>query len=363
MRFKIIAAVAAIAAALSVAQPAFAKPHNLTPPPVAVVTQDKADHATSTVGADSQTGKKAPRNGRGGHAPGAALRTGVTTALFPSGYKYAYGQQGFSGTDYVRGVAGNVYIGAPYDDDTSIPADKDHTLFEITAQGGTGNNDIVEVGWAEEPTAFGDKLPRLFASYWKNVGGVRTWGGCYAEGPSCGYVDATPGNSADDLGRDLSSFASAAFPGMVKQFTIQFASGFTCGSDTDAWWVYFNGAATGCFPASLWASGADFRAGKANLVQAFGEVYSGGVFCSDMGNGKAGSSVVTPIDATDPAYVGSLSLVSPSPSTLTPNFTLGNTTAAAYSYGNVGSTGNRTWTWGGAGYTSSGTTPGNIGSC
>jgi hypothetical protein len=352
MRNRIMAALAALAVALGMAAtPAYAAPRPAPAPSIAV--QDKADPAAPSSVTPSGKAVKAPRNGHGGRAPGGGLvrSGGAHTLLFPSGYMYVYAQQGFAGTDFATGVSGSLYMSQPYVDTTSAPSDKDHSLFELSADDNSGN--IVEIGWAAEPTAFGDTKPRLFAGSW--VSGV--WSGCYGEG--CGWVDATPGNSADDLGRDLTSFATATFPGQVKNFQFYNATN-QCGSDaTGGWWFFFNGAAIGCLPNILW--GGAFK--KVKLSQGFGEIYSNSVFCSDLGNGKQGSSVVAPIDASDPAYIGSLANIGMSPGTLTNNFNLFQTNSAVYSYGTVGSVGNRTFTVGGQGYTSTGTTPGNLGSC
>lgn len=360
IRRRIAAGVAALAVAAGVFSAPSATQAAPRPvaPPAPTVVQDKTDTARSAVTEVTGTPVKATRDGKGGVAPGGWRAN--NKLLFTAGYKYAAAQQGMAGTDFVKGLSANIYIAAPYVDATSIPADKDHSLTELAVQGGTGNGNIVEIGWASEPTAFGDNLPRLFASGWKLVGGVSTWLGCYGEG--CGWVDLTPGNSADDLGRDLSSYASAAFPGMAKNFSVynSTGAGFSCGADaTGGWFFYFLATAVGCLPNSIW--GGTFT--QSVFVQGFGEVYSGGLYCSDMGNGKQGSSVIAPIDATDPAYIGSMTFAGPSPAGLAYAFNLTHTTSAVYSYGNVGSVGNRTFTEGGAGYTSTGTTPGNINSC
>jgi len=225
----------------------------------------------------------------------------------------------------------------------------EHTLMEIAVADASGH--AVEIGWTKDQSS--GSVPKLFASAWSSSG---TWLGCYFEG--CGWVDATPGTSSDDLGRDLSTVASAAFPGNVKSFSIQYSTATSCGASSGGWWFYYDGAGVGCYPDSVFTG--SFT--TATVGQAFGEVYYNGstVPCTDGGNGKASSGA---LGASGPAYIGSLSWVSTSPAGLVPNFTTSTPTAsAAYNVTAVGTTG-RTFGIGGAGYTSTGTTPGNIGSC
>ena len=271
-------------------------------------------------------------------------------------YRYAGGNQVLTGTDFAPGFQANLLVGAPYVDS----ANGDHSLTEIAiSRNNTHGRDVAEFGWAAEPNAFGDTKPRLFASYWKDG----TWGGTYYGGSL--WVDKTPTIHTDDLGADLSSVASATFPNNVKQFKVVFESPTTCGANVNSgnFDFYYAGTLIGCMPPAQWGNG--YGSGS-TIFQVFGEVATqraSGLSCSDMGNGKQGNSAVLPLDASDPAYVGSASLIGPSPATLTTNLTLFNTDVNAYSAFSLGSTGNRTFTYGGPGYSSTGTTPGTTGGC
>jgi hypothetical protein len=277
-------------------------------------------------------------------APHGSL-AGPRAALTGAGYYYAQGAEALAGTNTVAGISANLYIGNPYMQCNT----GEHTLVEEALKDANGH--AVELGWVKDSCS---GPPKLFASYWNNG-----WAGCYYEG--CGWVDVTPGNSADDLGRDLSSVASATFPGNVKKFLIQYSSSFSCGASSSGWFFYYDNLGVGCLPSGLFTGG--FATAKTTF--AYGEVYYAGstVPCSDMVNGKQGSSAVLPLDASDPGYIGSVAYVAPSPSTLTPTLTLSQTDSNAYTAFALGSTGNRTFTLGGPGYNSTGGTPGNTGSC
>ena len=263
------------------------------------------------------------------------------------GYYYAGAYQVLTGTDTTKGIGGNMWVANPYVQGNS----NEHSLMEIAVADASGH--AAEIGWVKDSSA---AYPRLFASVWTGSG---TWAGCYFEG--CGWVDATPGSSADDLGRDLSSVASATFPGNVKSFSIQYSTAVACGASSGGWWFYYAGAGVGCYPDSVFTG--SFT--SANQGNAFGEVYYTGatVPCTDGGNGKDSSGT---LGASGPAYFGSLSWVSPSPSTLAIDLTGTTVTvSAAYNvtlYTDVNGR-HRTLGVGGPGYTSTGTTPGNTGSC
>lgn len=153
-----------------------------------------------------------------------------TASLLTGSYKYAGGSDTPSTTK--TGTFANILVASPA---TDIG---DHSLVELSAQGGTNNRAlIVEVGWVKDK-AFGDAAPHLFASRWVN----NVWAGCYFEG--CGWVDATPSVTTDDLGKSLASVASAASPGNVKSFGLQWFN--------DAWWVSYDGSWIGYWNDDLW---------------------------------------------------------------------------------------------------------------
>jgi hypothetical protein len=271
-------------------------------------------------------------------------------------YYYVGGQQVLAAGTTALGVSANVYLPPTGYLNT---AELGHSIVELDAEKGSGaTRQIVEFGITRDQQVFGDTKLHLFASYWIN--GV--WSNCWVEG--CGnWQDATPGTSTDDLGRDLSADAALTFPNNVKAFLIQYDPTTTCGSTAGGWWLKYITTFVGCYPDDNWtAAGTSFTA--ATKIQVFSEVVTqlANRSCSDAVNGKQGSSVVAPLDATDPGYVGSVSLASPTPATAT-SLSLYQTDSTIYSYGTIGSTGNRTFALGGPGATSTNTTPGNIGSC
>ena len=226
--------------------------------------------------------------------------------------------------------------------------------MEIAVNGGTNNS--AELGWVVYPAVFGDCDPHLFASAWSNG----TWCGSYT-GVGCNWVDN--GAVATNLGANLATTAAlcnGASLACVKQFNL-FWSNTACGAAADGWWVQYDGLSIGCFTPSAFTG--TFH--SAQRFQAFGEYYYSGatVPCGDMGNGK---DPTLALGNTGPAYFGSVSLASPSPSTLLTDLTANTSTApAAFDvklYVDVNGK-HRTLATSGAGYTSTGTTPGNAGSC
>jgi hypothetical protein len=268
-----------------------------------------------------------------------AGQPGTARASGP-GYYYAGGYQTLAAGNTVRGVSANVWVANPYRQANS----GEHTLMEIAAKN-TTNNDVVEWGWDSDGSGGGG--PRLFFSYW--AAGV--WSGCYF---TCtGWNDN--GSNPINLGAGLSSVASATFPGNVKAFSFQYVAS-ACGAAAAGVFFYYDGVNVGCLQGSLIPSTSTF-----DETHAYGEVYYGGatVPCTDMGDGKSSGA----LGAAGPAYFGSVGYIGQAPTAFSPSLTLSSTVAAAYTTVNVGSTGNRTFGLGGAGYTSTGSTPGNIGSC
>lgn len=294
---------------------------------------------------------------------------GVPTSAFASGfsgsgYRYAGEYQNIASPDYVTGVQANMMIAAPYVENSGS-----HSLSEIALSAGPSNGNAVEFGFAVEPTAFGDYKPRLFACIW--VLSV-TQPGCYTgNDPNSGWFD----NSSNpiDLGADLSSVASATSPANAKQFKIQQVSGINaCTFSANGWELDYDGVKVGCFRGDKWShAGTSFT--QATRVQAFGEYYYNKVIstqnqpCGDIGNGQYGSQ--NPLGVGGPAYFGSLTLLGKSSGYVTEDLTPDGNSLVGYDsagwtvYPIPGSVGNRTFGYGGPGYTSGGASPGNIGSC
>lgn len=274
-------------------------------------------------------------------------------------YEYAAGAQTFSGGATVGGFGANAMVTKPF---LNSGATGCHSLVELAVQGGSTYGDIVEVGATVDKTVNSGCTPNpacldephLFVYHWVN--GATT---CYN---GCGWVDDS--SNPINAGSSLASVASAAFPANVKQFNIQYMPAGTCGAVTGAWVVGYAGLAIGCFPKTLWTA-PTFTSGT--RIQAFWEVASTGtVDCSDEGQqGRQGSAAVLPLDASDPAYIGSITLTNPSPAAtanVIPFVSPGS--GSGYSVQGFASGGNtRTITGGGTGTDASGNLPGNANSC
>lgn len=306
--------------------------------------------AVNMPGSPVKGGVNAPKGN-----PFAKAAGGVSSKLVTCpNYQYAAGVQTFTGGATVGGFGANVMVTKPF---LNSGATGCHTLVELAAQGGGSYGDIVEIGATVDPTVNGGSSdPHLFVYHWVN--GATT---CYN---GCGWVD----NSTNPInaGSSLASVASATFPANVKQFNIQYDAAATCGAVTGAWVLGYAGLGIGCFPKTLWTT-PTFT--SATRIQAFWEVASTGtVDCSDMGQlGRQGSSAVLPLDASDPAYIGSITLTNPSPAA-TANVIPFVLPASGSGNSVLGFTGGspsvtRTITGGGTGTNSSGGLPGNAGSC
>lgn len=270
------------------------------------------------------------------------------------GYYYADAQEVLTGGNTVAGIQANVEVDQPMVE-VPVGIKYSHSLFELALRDAAGNS--IEVGWANEGAAFGDTKPRLFSCAWV-LGAVAK--GCY-DGVETGstWLD----NSAagvPNLGADLTSVATAAFPNNAKQFKVQRQTSSLCGIAGAGWIVSYNSQDIGCWPITLWTHNMPATTfNTATVTDAFGEYYYGGennagtsndVPCGDMGKALYGSQFNgLPIDATDPSWVGSITYLSKS-GTFSENLSLFSTDANAYDVASVGSTGNRTVTWGGAGY-------------
>jgi hypothetical protein len=277
------------------------------------------------------------------------------------GYYHAGGFQGLTSPNSAGGLAANIYNAKPFIPASSCVSGGDHSLMEMAMKTATG--DVVEFGWAVEPTAFGDCKPRLFGSTWKGTGtGSGVWNGCYdAHTPSCWFIDNTA--NPVNLGSDLSATASlcnGTSLGCVKKYLMYYSTA-TCGPAASGIRLDYDNVNVGCFYSPAFYSG---TSSTWVTFQAFGEYYYAGPNkpCGDMGNGVSPS---TALGNTGPSYFGSISLANPSPSTLLTAFSTSTSTdAPAYDIGPV--LGGRTFATSGAGYTGtppSQTTPGLVGAC
>jgi len=273
------------------------------------------------------------------------------TAFTGAGFYYAGGSQTFTGTDYVRGLSTNAYVAKPFVPNTAVSGIYDHSLIELavheTTSGVSGNT--VEAGIAVEPTVFGDFNPHLFGCSW--TGGVA--GGCWTGGTN--WVDN--GANATNLGSDLT-----ADIGTAKQLQV-FWSMTGCGTYNNGWFITYAGTSVGCYTPAAFSAG--FQTSK--FVQAFGEYYYNGANNAGTANDKpCGDLGLGGTPGVGQAYVGSLSIVNPSPSTLTTSFTMFTPTDAPAFDATFATGSTRTFYYGKAGYKFVGgvaTTPGNAGSC
>ena len=292
---------------------------------------------------------------------GANKKTPAPTPFTGPGYYHASAAQTLTGTNYAGGISSKMYIAKPFIPSGSCVSGGDHSLMELAMRDAAGN--VVEVGWAAEPSAFGDCKPRLFASTWQGNGsGGATWNGCYdGHTASCYFVD----NNANpiDLGSDLTATANlcnGSSLSCVKTFQAYY-SVTNCGPAASGIFVTYDGTSVGCFYQPAFYN--NITPSAWTIFQGFGEYYYSGSTkpCGDMGNGK---SPTLALGNTGPSYIGPVSFANPNPSTLTTSFTAQTSTdGLAYDVGTVA--GGKTYATSGAGYTG-GTppsTPGNTGSC
>lgn len=286
---------------------------------------------------------------------GDSKKSPAPTPFTGPGYYHAGAAQVLTGTNTAGGLSGKLYVGKPFIPSGSCVTNGDHSLMELAIKDTAGN--VVEVGWAEEPTAFGDCKPRLFASTWiGNGSGGSTWNNCYdAHSPSCSFSD----NSSNpiDLGSDLTSTASlcnGSSLACVKTFQAYFST-TNCGPAASGIFITYDGVSVGCYYSTAFYN--HITPSAWTTFQGFGEYYYSGATkpCGDMGNGVAPT---TALGNTGPAYVGSVSLANPNPGTLATSFS-SNASTDGPAYDVAMATGNRTFATSGAGYT--GTPPGTPG--
>lgn len=287
-----------------------------------------------------------------------ALAIGVGLAAAPAApalasttFLYAGGRQLLSAGTTAQGIQSSMLVAEPFLD----AVNDGHTLMEEAAKD-TSTGNTIEFGWNVDFALYGDTQVHLFSGAWKN--GVFLGYNASATG----YVDY--GSNSTDIGANLHAVATnATFTSRIKQFTIQRDTSVACGSDaTGGWWIRYDGAFIGCYQNSIWGAGVFTSVNDAEYFSEVPTFRTSGKPCSDAGNGKPGNSYTAGgLDINDPAFFTSTSWVN-SP-IITSSNTLWNTDANAYDAFSIGSTGNRTFTLGGKGYTSTGTTPGNLGSC
>lgn len=282
-----------------------------------------------------------------------ATATPAQASFNGSGFYYVGGSQTLSGTDTAGGLGANFLIVKPFVPNVLYGGYYDHSLAELavhaTTSGTAGNT--IEAGVAVEPGVFGDFNPHLFACSWS--AGVDH--GCWTGGTT--WVDY--GGNSLNIGADVS-----ADIGSAKAIQIIYsASG--CGTRPTGWWIAYGGNWVGCYTDQTW--GTAFTSAK--FYQAFGEYFYNGANNPGTGNDKpCGDLGKGGTPGAGQAYISSLSLVSPSPSTLTTSFTLfppSDQPAYDANWTVPGST-TRSFYYGGAGYKFTAgvaSTPGNVGSC
>jgi hypothetical protein len=281
---------------------------------------------------------------------------GGTKRVLSGGYTYAGGRQTLAAGTVADGASATLEVVKPYVE----PVAGNHSLAEIAVQDSSTINNVVEIGWTADNALNGDYDPHLFGFTW--AGGVGQ--GYNSLNPY--WVDE-PSNSVN-LGASLSSVVTATWPNNAKSFVIQRVPTQTCGSTPGVygWWLFYAGSAVGCFKDTAWASTGGLSASQARVFQFFGEVYDSAKTtpCTDAGNGKGATSYVSPLDATDPAYIGSAGITGTSPATDT-NLSLFATDATKYSAVRVSTSGTplRTFVYGGPGWNAAGTATGSTGSC
>lgn len=222
--------------------------------------------AAGNAGPPAPTRSDTPAIGKSG-SKGLMPKQGVTAPkLLLSTFKYAGGQD-TPATSQTLSYA-NMTVAKP----STVAAD--HSLFELSVQGGTANKALVlEIGWNVDPTLYGDSDPHLFMYSWLN-GTPRCYNGC-------GLVDyaANPIN----FGANLATVAATASPGNIKKFGIQWDS-----ANGGLWWFWYDTAFVGYIPDDIWqtATPAVPSYNYFTFAQAFMEVYSAsGTSCTDGGNG------------------------------------------------------------------------------
>ena len=135
-----------------------------------------------------------------------------------------------------------------------------HTLCELAVQGGTGDGNIVEIGWNVSSDQYSNSNPHIFVFHW--IGWTPT---CY---DACNWKQYSstyhPGQDINGLvGRDV-------YIGYVYY--------------QGNWWAWFDNQWMGYYPGSEWKG--EYK--RSSLIQWFGEVatHNGVPPKTDMGDGN-----------------------------------------------------------------------------
>jgi hypothetical protein len=268
-----------------------------------------------------------------------------------AGYYYAGASQTLSGSDSALGWGGSVLVTKPFVPNvTNSSGVYDHAVADIViSQDTTGiAGNTVEAGIAVNRNVWGDFNPHLFACAWHNSVAYSCWTG--------GADSVDNGANPISLGSDLS-----ADIGTSKAVQVYWAN-TACGTSSSGVFVFYAGTWVSCYKQSVF--GAGWTSSK--FFQAFGEYHYNGAnnpgTSNDKPNGDLGNGNAPGVGA---AYISSVTLAFPSPSTLTTSMTLFTPTdSGAYSAAFTGAT-TRSIYYGGAGYKFVGgvaTLPGNVGS-
>lgn len=191
---------------------------------------------------------------------------GTSSLLSSSYYLYNVGSQAYA----AKGVSANSTIGCQ---SGSLNTATDyHTLGEITVEGGTGQVNIVELGWTCDPAVNGgSSAPHLFMGYWVN--GV-------FQGYNGGAHFTRVTGACDLIGTAVPTGGQTA-----PKFAIQQWNG--------AWWLFYNTCWLGKVDNAAWTGVGGFT--TTNYIQAFGELAgSEAKPCSDIGTGYPGTNTTSP---------------------------------------------------------------------
>ena len=147
-----------------------------------------------------------------------------------------------------------------------------HSLDEIAVQGGTGDGDIIELGWNVSTSQYSNANPHLFVFHW--IGWSPT---CY---DACNWQQ----------------YSATYFPGMDLNAMVgqQVYIGYVYYQGN--WWAWFDNQWLGYYPGNEW--GGAYQ--KNELIQWFGEVATANGLPprTDMGNGNWPTSPAVATNAT-----------------------------------------------------------------
>lgn len=156
-----------------------------------------------------------------------------------------------------------------------------HSITQIAWREVTGPNpatdeQIVEFGYETNPGLFGDSLPRLMGSVWRD----NTWCGSHTGSGSCGSFWVDNASNSINLGGSINGAV-----GNSRTFEIWYDS--SIGGGTGGFRLYYNTNEVGYFAKS--GSGWDSNFDQARTVQIYGEVTTNQdpmtTDCTDMGDG------------------------------------------------------------------------------